>query len=190
MRFEPVTTANWHRLTRLFEARGGPRHCWCMVFRHMPASERRAGAPAKKAALRQRVEAGIPVGILAYNSDGEPIAWCSIAPLTSYHSIRTRQYSPDGTDDASVWSIGCFYIRSPYRRQGMTTRLAEAAIDYAASNGAAIVEAYPVPHDSPTYRYMGYLPTFESLGFHPVGKAGTRRHIMRLALPRRTDIVA
>ena len=48
--------------------------------------------------------------------------------------------------------------------------------------GAAVVEAYPVEPDSSSYRFMGLVGTFEAIGFIPVGRAGTRRHVMRLAL--------
>ena len=110
------------------------------------------------------VAANTPVGILAYDGD-EPVAWCSIAPLETYTNLRTRSYVSDGSDTEDVWSIACFYIRSGFRRQGLTTPLIEAAIDYARDNGAKIIEAYPVDYDSPSYSYMGRIGTFERLGF-------------------------
>ena len=179
MKFLPVTPDRWPDLEQFFEARGGPKHCWCMVFRPMSSADRRAGAPAKKQALAQTVAANTPVGILAYVDD-EPVAWCSIAPLETYTNLRTRSYVSDGSDTENVWSIACFYIRSAYRRQGMTTQLINAAIDYAKDNGAKVIEAYPVDYDSPSYSYMGRIGTFERLGFEEIATAGTRRHIMRL----------
>ncbi len=181
MKFLPVTSDRWPDLERFFESRGGPKHCWCMVFRPMSSAFRRVGAPAKKQALYQAVAANTPVGILAYDGD-EPVAWCSIAPLESYTNLRTRSYVSEGSDTEGVWSIACFYIRSGFRRQGMTTQLIKAAIDYARDNGAKIVEAYPVDYDSPSYSYMGRIGTFERLGFEEVAMAGKRRHIMRLRL--------
>ena len=147
----------------------------------MSTAFRRAGSSAKKQALHQTVVADIPVGIIAY--DGvEPVAWCSIAPLESYTNLRTRSYVSDGSDTEGVWSIACFYIRSAFRRQAMTTLLINAAIDYAKDNDAKVVEAYPVDYDSPSYSYMGRIGTFERLGFKEIAMAGTRRHIMRLQL--------
>lgn len=32
--------------------------------------------------------------------------------------------------------------------------------------------------DSPSYRFMGFVPVFEKAGFREVGRAGTRRHVM------------
>ena len=181
MKFQSVTPERWPDLERFFESRGGPKHCWCMVFRPMSTAFRRAGSPAKKQALYQTVVANTPVGILAYDGD-QAIAWCSIAPLETYTNLRTRSYVSDGSDLEDVWSIACFYIRSAYRRQGMTTQLIKAAIDYARENGAKVIEAYPVDYDSPSYSYMGRIGTFERLGFKEIAMAGTRRHMMRLGV--------
>ena len=181
MKFLPVTPDRWPDLEQLFESRGGPKHCWCMVFRPMTTADRRAGAHAKKQVLAQTIAANTPVGILAYEGD-EPIAWCSIAPLDTYTNLRTRTYAPSENEPEAVWSIACFYIRSAFRRQGMTPQLINAAIEYARDNGAKTIEAYPVDYDSPSYSYMGRIGTFERLGFEEIAMAGTRRHIMRLRL--------
>ena len=181
IQFLSVTPDRWPDFEQLFESRGGPKHCWCMVFRPMSTADRRAGAPAKKQVLAQTIAANTPVGILAYEGDG-PVAWCSIAPLDTYTNLRTRSYVSDGSDTDGVWSITCFYIRSALRSQGMTTQLIKAAIDYAKDNGAKVIEAYPVDYDSPSYSYMGRIGTFERLGFKEIAMAGTRRHIMRLRL--------
>ena len=42
------------------------------------------------------------------------------------------------------------------------------------------VEAYPVDPDSPSFRFMGWVSVFKAAGFREVGRAGTRRHVMRL----------
>jgi hypothetical protein len=64
----------------------------------------------------------------------------------------------------------------------MVHRLIAAAVTYAKSEGATVVEAYPVAPDAPSYRFMGFTTTFLAAGFADVGMAGTRRHIMRLAV--------
>ena len=72
--FREVDGDRWGDLERLFESRGGPKYCWCMVWRAMPPGASRADRDAKKEALRQRVQEGAPIGILGY-IDGEAIAW-------------------------------------------------------------------------------------------------------------------
>jgi len=78
--------------------------------------------------------------------------------------------------------VGLLFIRRELRGKGLTKRIVEAAVQHAAKRGAKVVEAYPVEQGSPSYRFMGYLPTFSAAGFREVGRAGTRRHVMRREL--------
>jgi GNAT superfamily N-acetyltransferase len=86
----------------------------------------------------------------------------------------------DGT--RTIWSIVCFFVPRPFRGQGMIQKLISAAEDYAAKNGATLLEAYPVDPNSPSYRFGGYVPAFEQAGYTPVGRKGARRHIVRKTL--------
>ncbi len=178
MRFLPVTIDTYPDFVQLFEGRGGPKFCWCMVNRPMEPQYGKTDNATKKHAISNYVSGGTPIGVLAY-VDGEPVGWCSIAPMATYKNLRGAKYVSDGDDIEDVWSIACFFIRTDHRRDGLTTPLIEAAIDYAKANGAKMVEAYPVDYDSPSYSYMGRIGTFERLGFEEAGMVGIRRHIMR-----------
>jgi GNAT superfamily N-acetyltransferase len=81
-----------------------------------------------------------------------------------------------------VWSLACFFIRRDLRGQGLTKQIIEAAVQHAEKRGATVIEAYPVDPSSPSYRFMGYVQTFVSAGFYEVGRAGTRRHVLRREL--------
>lgn len=176
--FHEVDRRRWVDLERLFEGRGGPRHCWCMVWRATPQERRRFDSRAsRKAALSRRVRQGVPVGLLGY-LDGEPVAWCSIAPRPTY--LRLGE-SPAGQKER-IWSLVCFFVTSRLRGQGVMERLIQAAVAHARKRGAKIIEAYPVDPDSPSYRFMGFVPVFKTAGFREVGRAGTRRHVMRLTV--------
>ncbi len=102
LKFREVDRDRWEDLERLFEARGGPKYCWCMVWRRMPKGAGRADSGAKKDALRQIVERDTPVGILGYPLDASE----------------------------NVWSIACFFTARRLRGQGITRRLIGAAVDY------------------------------------------------------------
>ncbi len=173
-RFHEVDRTRWPDLVRLFEAPGGPKHCWCMVWRPMVARGTNGGR--RKAALQRRVYAGIPVGLLGY-LDGEPVAWCSVAPRATY-----RPLGGAADHEEIVWSLVCFFIPRRLRRQGIMRRLLTAAADIARRHGGTLLEAYPVDPDSPSYRFMGFVPLFKAAGFKSVGRAGSRRHVMRLDL--------
>jgi hypothetical protein len=59
-----VDMARWPDLERLFESRGGPKGCWCMVWRPMPERPQRSDGQSRKRALKSRVQSGQPVGTL------------------------------------------------------------------------------------------------------------------------------
>lgn len=172
--FREVDASRWHDFERLFESRGGPKACWCMVWRATPSEAKRTDGASRKAAMKKRVAAGITVGLLGY-IDEEPVAWCSVAPRSTYRRLVDNNESDEG-----VWSIVCFFVVRRLRGQGITRRIIAAAVDFARSRGAAIVEAYPVDPNSPSYRFMGFVSSFEAADFSEVGRAGTRRHVVRL----------
>lgn len=134
---------------------------------------------SRKRQLKLRVTNGTPVGLLAYLKD-EPVAWCSIAPRSTYRRLG----GIDGPDQhpEKVWSLVCMFVTRRLRGKGIMAYLIEAAVKCARAKGATVVEAYPVDHDSPSYRFMGFVPSFAAAGFHRAGKEGIRRHIMRLRL--------
>ena len=57
-----------------------------------------------------------------------------------------------------------------------------SAATKAARRERLTLEAYPVDPDSPSYRFMGFIGLFERAGFKAIGRAGSRRHVMRLTL--------
>jgi GNAT superfamily N-acetyltransferase len=74
------------------------------------------------------------------------------------------------------------YVQRQYRQQGLAHQLIAAAVARARRKGATMVEAYPVAPDSPSYRFMGFVPAFEAADFVETGTVGSRRHVMRLTL--------
>jgi GNAT superfamily N-acetyltransferase len=148
-----------------------------MVWRAMPPGQSRRDSQAKKAVLENRVREGVPVGIVGY-LDGEPVAWCSIAPRDTFRDLGGQVDPADASEN--VWSLVCMFVVRRLRRQGITRRLISAAVEQARKQGATVVEAYPVHPDSPSYRFMGFASSFKAAGFQEVEMAGSRRHVMRL----------
>ncbi len=174
--FREVTADNWDDLVRLFEAPGGPSYCWCMVWRARGEERRDTGRAARKQMLGRRVREGTPIGLLG-SWRGDPVAWCSIAPRSTYRPLGGP---PDPPEDAPVvWSLVCMFVPRRFRRRGVMRRLIEVAVEHAAARGADVVEAYPVDPDAPSYRFMGFTPAFRDVGFEEIGTAGYRRHVMR-----------
>jgi GNAT superfamily N-acetyltransferase len=171
-----VDVTRWPDFERLFEAKGSPKYCWCMAWRATPAEAKHSDNAQRKAAIASRVRDGVPIGLLGYIED-EPVAWCSIAPRTTYRTLVRN-----GSSDEGIWSIVCFFIVKQHRGEGLTRRMLAAAIEHARQQGAKVVEAYPVDEDSPSYRFMGFVPMFENAGFYEIGREGNRRHVMQRKL--------
>lgn len=175
VRFTAVTRKTRTDFEGFFEAPGGPKYCWCMAWRPLPDRREHVQHAELKGAMMALVEAGTPVGILA-ELDGTTVGWCSVAPRQTYRKLSSRQ--DDGETD--IWSIVCFYVPRALRGGGLAAALLDAAIDHAFANGASTIEAYPVDQASPSYRFMGFRDMFAARGFHKIGMAGSRRHVMRL----------
>jgi len=173
--YKPIDKSNWYDLEKLFESKGGPHNCWCMVWRNMNEEANRANKTNKKNSLKNYIDSEKSVGLLCYNNS-EAIAWCSIAPRESY-----RELSGDNSL-TKVWSLVCFFIKREYRKQGITEELIKQALQFAKENGAEYVEAYPVDPESPSYRFMGFKPMFDKQNFEFKHKAGERRYVMTIRL--------
>ena len=174
-----MDAALWHDFERLFESRGGPKWCWCRMWRRDADGRMPHDRAHMKKAMQQRILGGGRVGLLAY-VDGEPAAWCSVAPRETF--VRLGGVEEPGEDENRVWSLTCFYVRNAFRHRGLMNRLIEEAARYAREHGASVLEAYPVAPDSPGYRFSGFVPVFAAHGFSEVARAGLRRHVMRRTL--------
>jgi GNAT superfamily N-acetyltransferase len=174
-----VTPVTGGDLERFSAAYGTFR--WCSCQRRDPAflpglAERRRAQPP---ALAGQVRAGEPVGVLAYADDegDDPVGWCSIAPRESCAAVLASRVIPQVPGER-VWSVVCFFIAPRARRQGLRRKLLDAACDYAAEAGAAVIEAYPSP-DGRAYRYMGTRELYRAVGFEDLPVPPESRPVMR-----------
>jgi GNAT superfamily N-acetyltransferase len=105
------------------------------------------------------------------------VGWCSIAPRETY-TLLERSTTLKRLDDLPTWSVACFFVDPDHRDQGLPVKLLQAAVDYAISQGATLIEGYPVEPDQ-SYRFMGSPAVFEQAGFREVAKAKNGRSIVR-----------
>ena len=173
IRIEPVTRENWETFARLFETKGAPHYCWCTSYRVRNASEL-TGA-RKKAFMRNAVDTGVPIGVIACKGD-EPIGWCSVAPRETYVRLERSRAMPRATPPAtSTWTIVCFFVARPHRDQHVAHALLEGAVAYARRHGAGVVEGYPFDTSGVSSTHRGHSALFESAGFKIDGKRLFRR---------------
>ena len=179
-----VTPARWPDVVSLFE-RPGPRGgapftagCWCQYW-HVRGKAYDAGwGLPNRERLERQVEEGSAPALLAY-LDETPVGWCRLGPRGTFERLES---SPKlaRIDDEDVWSLVCFSVHVSARGQGVATALLEGAVEHATSQGAPILEAYPVRAGHHVIdSFTGYLPMFLAADFEPVREAG-RRTIVRL----------
>jgi len=186
----PLTPETWKDLEVLFGLPGGSiaAGCWCMFYRRTGRPAGYDGPPgsvkaANKQAMCDLVGAGVMPGLIGYSGDA-PAGWISLGPREEYLKLR-RSPVMKPVDDTPVWSVVCSYVARAYRGHGMQHLLLDAAIAWARSSGAAVLEAYPIDkpersHDD--FMFFGSRSLYERAGFREVVRRSPTRVVMRLEL--------
>lgn len=180
----PLTPARWPDLEAIFNARGCSvaRGCWCMYYRvsgSFPLGGKRADA--NRAALKARVDAGPPPGLIAYRGR-TPVGWVTLGPREDFARLAGSPVMKP-VDDQPVWSIVCFVVPSEFRGQGVARALLDGAVAHAKKHGATLVEAYPVDKDersSPQDLWFGAKSMYDAAGFEEVARRKAQRPIVRI----------
>lgn len=187
-RTHPLTPDRFEDFADVVNANRRASHCWCLSHRLSPKEIEALGGGSREQAMRE-VCADHPPGVVTYR-DEEAIGWCSISPRATIPKlVRSTVIRP--VDDVEPWCIICVVVRAGRRRQGVTRQLIEGAVEYAASQGAVAVEAYPVDAGGEridtTMAFVGTRTMFEPLGFELIGTtdatgSGLPRVVMRRRL--------
>ena len=147
--------------------------------------ETQKGARNKRA-MKRLVEDGHMPGIIAYR-DGQPIAWCSVAPREEFLRLE-RSRVLKAVDEQPVWSVVCFFVAKEHRRSGLSASLLKAAIDFVRERGGRIVEGYPVEpnkRQADAFVWSGLASAFVKAGFKEVERRSETRPIMRYEIQQR-----
>ncbi|HJP66718.1 MAG TPA: GNAT family N-acetyltransferase [Actinomycetota bacterium] len=181
MTFEthPVTKDRWADLVELFD-RPIVRTCFCMYYRK--AGDTGSGA-ANKRAMKKLVGGGTVPGLIGY-LDGVPVAWVSLGPREGYSRLQ-RSPIMKPVDDRPVWSIVCFFVDREARGRGLAKRMLRAAVDYARSQGARLLEAYPVDkgeRSQPDDLFFGAKSMYDAAGFREAARRKPTRPVVRKTL--------
>jgi len=182
--FQPVTDSNWSDLENLFGRRGACGGCWCMYWRlHHARFENQKGEKNRRA-MKRLISSGTVPGILAYHKK-KPVGWCSVGPRPDFVRLeKSRIFRP--VDDQPVWCITCIFVAREYRKSGVSRRLIEAAVKYAARQKAGIVEGYPFEpktgRQPDPFVWTGLASSYFEAGFKEVARRSPTRPIVRFTI--------
>jgi len=187
-RMVPLTAKHWDAFELLFGERGACGGCWCMTPRLSASEYARRKGEGNRRAMKHLVGAGGVPGLLGFRGS-EPVGWVSIEPREAFPRLgRSRVLAP--VDDEPVWSIVCLFVAKSHRRTGVSVRLLRGAVDWARSQGARIVEGYPVEPVNDTvpdvFAWTGLASAFRAAGFSEALRRSDTRPIMRRSLRPRT----
>ena len=187
LEIHPLTRERWDDLVTVFDRPGDPKGCWCMFYRVRGRDFEPRWGPGNREDFRGVVADGPPPGLLAYR-DGQPVGWCAVAPRHAYPRILNSRVLKPVDEDPGVWSVVCFYVVRGERGGGLAAALLEAAVDYAAGQGASAVEGYPRDTAGSTRHanemFVGSMSMFAGAGFEEVARRSPQRPIMRRSLPQ------
>ena len=165
----PATPDRWDDVRRLLDG-NGEVGCWCQPWRGDVAK----GESRPDALRRQMAGAAPPPGFLAY-VDGEPAGWVGVSARSIAPRLRNSRTIP-AIDSLDVWAIGCFRIRTGYRRRGVASALLDGVVAAAREAGAPGVEAYPIDPEGRrvevTGGFVGIASMFDRAGFRRVVETG------------------
>jgi GNAT superfamily N-acetyltransferase len=191
LRVVPARDAPFADVEAVFGTRGDPATCWCQWYKRRGAEFRAADPPELRDRLAAQLAEPDPgPGLLAY--DGEtPVGWCAVEPRPALvrlpHSPVASATPEHDFTDPGVWSVSCFVIPRAYRRRGVATALAAAAVDVARAHGARVVEAYavdPAARSKPPAAelFPGTVSMFVAAGFVEVARPKPHRAVMQRRL--------
>jgi len=191
----PANEASWEDLQAVFGTRGEAAICQCQRYKLQPRESFRAVPVAVRAdRLRRQTNCGHPEadttsGLVAY-LEGEPVGWCAVEPRPAYAGLLRVYRVPwvgrgEDKGDDGVWAVTCVFTRAGYRRRGVSSALARAAVPFARERGARALEAYPMvtqPGQEIAWGelHVGSRSIFAAAGFAEVGRPTPRRAVMRI----------
>ena len=124
------------------------------------------------------VKAGLIRGYLAY-LEGKAVGWLNVndrsACLQSSGWEQIMGSTPTQADRQKIKSVFCFTVAPALRGRGIAEALLRRAMEDAANQGYACMEAYPNKEETDVfYNYVGPMGLYKKLGFEPWGETENR----------------
>lgn len=164
--------------------------CWCLSHRVDAKTNRELVGPARGDYVRMLCGRDVAPGVLAYLGE-EVVGWAAVAPRADLPFQRSTRIPH--VDELPAWSVWCIRVRPGHRGHGISRTLLHGAVAYARSQGAPVIEGYPVDNRGQrvdlTMAYVGTRKLFSDAGFVKAAdtdsvSGGFPRVVMRLDLRR------
>lgn len=183
----------WMDVQRALTGGGDGRNCQCCWPVMSSAEWRESSRDGRREFLHTQLATGPAPGIVCY-ANGDAVGWARVGPRPLQHRVTAmrivRKGSSEPLDDISVWALTCFSVRREARGTGVMSALLNAAIDYAKSSGARVLEAYPFDNRpenvtaplSANELFVGTATTFLREGFRIIAHPTPRRLVVSIKL--------
>ncbi|MFF7292936.1 GNAT family N-acetyltransferase [Microbacterium sp. NPDC008134] len=186
---ELATAPRWDEVQHALTGGGDGASCQCIWPMLRNKDWQASSTPERTQMFHDEIDAGPPPGLIAY-VDGKAAGWIRIGPRTVQRRLEHTRAIAAATgepfDDEAVWAVTCFVVRREYRGQGLNAALLRAAVDFARSSGARLVEGYPVDTGGTKQHanelFHGMLTTFLAEGFDQRGELKPGRPLVALDL--------
>lgn len=193
LRIRPANEVPFDDLQEVFGERGPAHRCQCQRFK-LARGESFGRMPREERVHRLRLQTacGDPdtpktSGLVAH-LDGSPVGWCAVEPRPAYGGLVRNSSravwvgrDEDRLDDG-VWAVTCAFVRRGFRREGVSTALVAATVDFARDRGARSLEGYPMTSTDALLEELhpGLLGSYLSAGFREVLRPSGRRAVVRI----------
>ena len=177
----------WDDIQHALSGGGDGRSCQCVWPVLTNKEWETTDLDQRTTLFQQELASDRPPGIVAY-VDGDAAGWVRVGRRPAQRRLaRTRNIvatTREALDDESVWAVSCFVVRKEHRGQGLNAALLDAAIDFARTSGARVIEAYPIDTAKTDVRvndlFHGALSTFIAAGFTEIPGPKPERPLVTL----------
>jgi len=186
----PLSGETWPALAALFGAGGDPKWCWCQFWRKPGSSWANTTPDENRADLASLLGSDPAPGLVALR-DGVAIGWVGLGPREDFPRLGRSRTIPQLPGERP-WTVNCFTVAREARGSGVAAALLSAAVEYARSHGAGLVEGYPVDTGGgripAANAFLGTVGMFERAGFEVASQTtstssnGRPRLVMRRVL--------
>ena len=184
-RITPASQVEWDDVVHALTGGGDGASCSCQWFPMSRPEFDAASREERRERLRAEIAQTSPAPGLVAFVDGQAAGWVRIGPRTSQgRLVNTRMVkaAAEPADDPAVWAVSCLVVRREFRGQGLAGDLVGAAVAFAQSHGARLVEAYPIDTDrrasSSNELFVGSVRLFERAGFRLTARPTPARAVM------------